>query len=73
MLLRRFVTGHGAGSQWGDLNSVYTKYSFRIDPTLPPYQFIIVGDFPNARYFSMDINDNHSQLVRVSRISTSRP
>ena len=57
-----FVTGHGAGSQWGDLNSVYNKIFFRIDPTLPPYQFIIVGDFPNARYFSMDINDNHSAI-----------
>jgi len=57
-----FITGHGAGSEWGDLNSEYNKIFFKIDPTIPPYQLIIVGDFPNARYFSIDINDNHSAI-----------
>lgn len=57
-----FVTGHGADSQWGDLNSEYNKIFFRIDPSIPPYQLIIVGEFPNARYFSIDINDDHSAI-----------
>src|SRR5580658_6013689 len=57
-----FITGHGAGSEWGDLNSEHNKIFFKIDPTIPPYQLIIVGDFPNARYFSIDINDNHSAI-----------
>ncbi len=57
-----FATGQGSGSQWGDLNSLYNKIFFRIDPALPPYQLVVVGDFPNARYFSVDINDNHSAI-----------
>lgn len=57
-----FSTGHGADSQWGDLDTEYNKIFFRIDPGIPPYQFIIVGQFPNARYFSIDINDDHSAI-----------
>lgn len=57
-----FSTGHGANSQWGDLDTEYNKIFFRIDPTIPPYQLIIVGAFPNARYFSIDINDDHSAI-----------
>ena len=57
-----FVTGHGAGNEWGDLDTEYNKIFFRIDPSLPPYQLVVVGDFPNARYFSVDLNDNHSAV-----------
>jgi hypothetical protein len=57
-----FSTGHGSASQWGDLDTVYNKIFFKIDTTLPPYQLVIVGDYPNARYFSVDINDDHSAV-----------
>src|SRR5580704_7734912 len=59
-----FSTGNGSGSQQGDLNSVYNKLFFRIDNTLPPYQLIIVGDFPDARYFSIGLYDNHSAITQ---------
>ena len=56
-----FGSGHGA-SAWGDLDSEYNKIFFRIDPTLPPYQLIIIGKFPNARYFSITVTDDHSAI-----------
>ena len=59
-----FVTGHGSASQWGDLDTEYNKIFFRIDSSIPPYQLVIVGTFPNARYFSIDINDDHSAISR---------
>jgi hypothetical protein len=57
-----FVTGHGSASQWGDLDTEYNKIFFQINPNIAPYQLIIVGNFPNARYFSVDINDDHSAV-----------
>jgi len=57
-----FSTGHGSDSQWGDLDTEYSKIFFQINPNLPPYQLIVVGNFPNARYFSVDINDSHSAV-----------
>jgi hypothetical protein len=57
-----FSTGHGSGKQWGDLNSVYNKIYFQVNASIPPYQLIIVGDFPNSRYFSVAINDEHSAV-----------
>src|SRR5579871_65541 len=57
-----FATGHGADSQWGDLDTEYSKIFYRIDTTLPPYELVIIGNFPNARYFSIDINDDHSAI-----------
>lgn len=57
-----FVTGHGADSQWGDLDTEYNKIFFKIDPSIPPYQLVILGTFPNARYFSVDVNDDHSAI-----------
>lgn len=57
-----FSTGHGSASQWGDLDTEYNKIFFKVDPSIPPYDLIIVGDFPNARYFSITINDDHSAV-----------
>jgi len=51
-----FATG-GGGSQAGDLNSIYSKIWYKVNPA---YQLIIVGDFPNARYFSITNYDAHS-------------
>jgi|HubBroStandDraft_1064217.scaffolds.fasta_scaffold00451_24 hypothetical protein len=66
-----FSTGNGSGSEQGDLNSVYNKLFFNacptgapatscINPDLPPYELIILGEFPNSRYFSVGLYDNHS-------------
>jgi hypothetical protein len=51
-----FATGAGA-SQGGDLNSIYAKIWYKVNPK---YQLIIVGDFPDARYFSITNYDAHS-------------
>src|SRR5580700_1623702 len=51
-----FATG-GGGSQGGDLNAVYAKIFYKVNPA---YQLIIVGQFANARYFSITNNDAHS-------------
>lgn len=60
-----FSTGNGAGGQQGDLNSLYNKIYFKGTSTsIPPYQLIIVGQFPNARYFSVALYDNHSAITQ---------
>jgi len=59
-----FSTGNGAGGQEGDLNSIYNKIYFKANSTIPPYQLIIVGQFPNARYFSVALYDNHSAIIQ---------
>jgi hypothetical protein len=46
----------GSGSQAGDLNSLYYKIYYKVDPR---YQLIILGDFPNTRYFSITVYDAH--------------
>ena len=51
-----FTTGSG-GSSGGDLNSIYSKIFYKVNPS---YQIIIVGDFPQARYFSITNYDAHS-------------
>ncbi len=55
--------GNGGGGQQGDLNSIYNKLYFTINPNIPPYQLILVGEFPNARYFSIGLYDNHSAMI----------
>jgi hypothetical protein len=50
-----FTTGTGASSG-GDLNSIYAKIFYKVNPA---YQLIIVGSFPNARYFSITDYDMH--------------
>ena len=59
-----FSTGNGSGSEQGDLNSLYNKIFFNINPAIAPYELIIIGQFPNARYFSMSLYDNHSALTQ---------
>lgn len=53
-----FTTGHGA-QEYGDLNAQYYQLFFRVDPR---YQLILVSPFPNARYYSVSLNDEHSAL-----------
>ena len=65
-------TGNGSGSQGGDLNSQYNKLYFCAVTgnkncnltNLPPYQLIIIGQFPNARYFSISLYDDHSAFIQ---------
>ena len=48
--------GHG-NSKFGDLNALYFQAYFKVDPR---YQLIILGTFPNSRYFSVSLYDAHS-------------
>ena len=63
-------TGNGGSGEQGDLNSVYNKLYFNINlpgvaaPNIPPYELIILGEFPNARYFSISLYDNHSAITQ---------
>jgi hypothetical protein len=72
-----FSTGIGGVSQ-GDTNSVYNRLYFEQCPlneaaangtacgtgaTIPPFELIILGEFPNARYFSISLYDNHSAIT----------
>jgi hypothetical protein len=68
-----FSTGNGGTSEQGDLNSIYNKLFFNacpagatncINPNLPPYELIILGQFPNSRYFSISLYDNHSAITQ---------
>ena len=58
-----FTTGNGT-NQKGDLNSIYNKIYFNVNPAMLPYQIIILGVFPNARYFSVAVYDNHSAITQ---------
>jgi hypothetical protein len=49
-------TGNGS-TKYGDLNAIYYQIYFKVDPR---YQLILVGTFPNARYFSVTLYDAHS-------------
>jgi len=51
-------TGFG-GTEYGDLNATYYQIFFKVDPR---YQLMVLGDFPNARYFSIALNDAHQAL-----------
>lgn len=61
-------SGNGSGSERGDLNSLYNKIFYNINskntslPVIPPYELIVLGQFPNSRYFSISLYDNHSAL-----------
>jgi len=52
------ASGYGS-TKYGDLNAVYYEIYFKVDPQ---YQLILVGPFPNTRYFSVALNDAHSAL-----------
>jgi hypothetical protein len=54
----RLGTGVG-NSKYGDLNAVYYQLYYKVNPQ---YQLILIGTFPNTRYFSVSLNDSHSAL-----------
>ena len=58
-----FSTGNGSGGEQGDMNSLYNKIYFNINPNFPPYELIVLGQFPNSRYFSISLYDNHAALI----------
>jgi hypothetical protein len=51
-------TGNGA-KEFGDLNAQYYQLFYTVDPR---YQLILVGTFPNARYYSVTLYDEHSAV-----------
>jgi hypothetical protein len=58
----------GAGDiEYADLNARYSQIFFKVDPK---YQIILLGIFPNSRYFSVALNDAHSALS-VSILDTN--
>ncbi len=50
------------GKSKTDLNDTYWQMFYKVDPR---YQLIIVGNFPNARYFSLTANDDHYLLSQT--------
>lgn len=58
-----FASGNGAGGEQGDTNTLYNKIYFTINPNLPPYEIVVLGQFPNSRYFSIGLYDNHSAIT----------
>ena len=57
----RLATGTG-NVEYGDLNAEYYQMFFKVDPR---YQLILVGSFPNTRYFSISLNDEHEALSQA--------
>ena len=54
-----FSSGNGNNGQSGDLNAVYWTIYYKVNPA---YQLIVVGQYPNARYFSVTAYDDHSAI-----------
>ncbi len=54
------TVGNGSG-KFGDLNALYFQMYFKVDPR---YQLIVLGTFPNARYFSISLYDAHSAFAQ---------
>src|SRR5579862_9552508 len=52
-------SGNGSGGQGGDLNAIYWKIWYKVNPK---YELILLGNFPNARYFSVTAYDDHSAI-----------
>jgi len=68
-----FATGIGSAGKVGeyaDLNSVYSQIYFKVNPK---YQLIIVGTFPQARYFSITAYDEHEAISQVITDSSIVP
>jgi hypothetical protein len=55
-----FATSEGQGTQGSDLNSDYYKLFYKVDPR---YEIIILGTFPNTRYFSITDYDAHGAFA----------
>lgn len=55
-----FPSGQGV-DLGGDLNAKYWQLYYKVDPR---YQLIILGSFPNARYFSITGNDDHYAIAQ---------
>jgi len=51
-----FATSNGSGTEGSDLNSQYYKMFYKVDPS---YEIVILGNFPNSRYFSITDYDTH--------------
>ena len=56
-----FARGNGGGAEGSDLNSIYDKAFYKVDPR---YQLIIIGSFPNTRYFSITDYDTHGATAQ---------
>jgi hypothetical protein len=56
-----FAKGRGGGNGQGDLNSMYYKLYYKVDPR---YQLVVTGAFPQARYFSVALYDEHAASAR---------
>lgn len=55
----RLGQGAGTNGDYGDSNSRYYKLYFKVDPR---YQLILTGTYPNSRYFSVIVYDNHKAI-----------
>lgn len=69
----RLGQGDGQNGLAGDLNSLYNLLYFKVDPR---YQLIVLGTFPNTRYFSITLYDEHnalSQTIQDTNIVPLKP
>jgi len=55
-------SGNGKLGSYGDLNSIYNQIYFKVNPA---YQIILLGNFPQARYFSIAVYDEHSAVSQL--------
>ena len=55
------ASGDGA-NLYGDLNAKYYMMYYKVDPR---YQLILLSAFPNARYYSVALYDEHSALTQT--------
>ncbi|MGO4885789.1 MAG: BACON domain-containing protein [Bryobacteraceae bacterium] len=51
-----------SGLSKSDLNDTFWPFHYKVNPR---YQLIIVGNFPNARFFSVSAYDDHYQLSQA--------
>ncbi|MFN7995108.1 MAG: hypothetical protein U0Q18_15985 [Bryobacteraceae bacterium] len=56
-----FTMGDGNG-KYGDLNAQYFQMYYKVDPR---YQLVIVSAFPNSRYYSITLYDEHSATAQT--------
>lgn len=58
------VVNSGGENYGGDLLAQYSQLYFRTDS---PHELLLLGEFPNARYFSITIYDDHGAIVDTIR------